>query len=69
VVVTDYDMPDMDGLTFADLFHARYPAVPILLVTALYRTLAARTARSGFVRVLNKPLNYGELRALLPPPG
>jgi DNA-binding NtrC family response regulator len=66
VVITDYDMPETNGLAFADVFHAAHPQVPVLLVTAVpIHRLHAHAAMRGFVRLLRKPLDYGELRNVL----
>ncbi len=66
VLVTDYDMPGTNGLTFADSFHAAYPAVPIIMVTgACTKNLEAQTAARGFVSLLRKPLEYDKLHNLL----
>lgn len=66
VLVTDYDMPGTNGLTFADSFHAAYPAVPIIMVTgACTKNLEAQTAARGFVSLLRKPLEYDKLHSLL----
>jgi two-component system nitrogen regulation response regulator GlnG len=65
-VVTDYDMPGTDGLTFADLFHAAHPEIPIIMVTA-YSTpqLEADIATRDFLSLLRKPFDYDELQSLL----
>lgn len=66
VLVTDYDLPGTNGLTFADRFHAAYPNVPIIMVTgACTRHLEAQAAARGFVSVLQKPLEYDKLHRLL----
>lgn len=66
VLVTDYDMPGTNGLTFADSFHAAYPNVPVIMVTgACTKTLEAQTAARGFVSLLRKPLEYDKLHRLL----
>lgn len=66
VVVTDYDMPGTDGLSFADTFHAVHPTVPIIMVTGAYSThLEAQAAARGVVSVLQKPLEYDRLHSLL----
>jgi DNA-binding NtrC family response regulator len=66
VVITDYDMPKEDGLTFADRFHAARPDAPIILVTA-YATLAldAEVQLRPFLTVLSKPVEYDRLHALV----
>lgn len=66
VVVTDYDMPGTDGLSFADAFHAAHPSVPIIMVTGACTThLEAETAGRGFVSLMRKPLEYDRLHSLL----
>ena len=66
VLVTDYDMPGTNGLTFADSFHAAYPDVPIIMVTgACTKNLEAQAAARGFVSLLRKPLEYDKLHTLL----
>jgi len=65
-VVTDYDMPGTDGLSFADMFHAAHPSVPIIMVTgACTYHLEAQAAARGFVSLLPKPLEYDRLHRLL----
>ena len=65
-VVTDYDMPGTNGLIFADMFHAAYPNVPIIMVTsACTKTLEAQAAARDFVSLLRKPIEYGQLYHLL----
>jgi len=34
LIVTDLQMPDMDGLALVQAIHARYPKVPVVLMTA-----------------------------------
>jgi len=67
VLVTDYDMPGTDGLSFADRFHAAHPRVPIIMVTGSCTThLQAQAAARGFVSLLPKPFQYDTLHRLLP---
>lgn len=66
LMITDYDMPGTNGLAFADAFHARHPAVPIVLITAFpTQTLVAEAAARGFVRLLPKPVDYEVVRQVL----
>lgn len=66
VVVTDYQMADIDGLTFADGVHAVHPETRIVLATA-YWTVEVETevAARDFVELCRKPLDYEELHALV----
>ena len=65
LVVTDYEMPGINGLVFADAFHARHPRTPILLVTAHHSVLHAEVARRPFLRVVAKPIGYEALHRLI----
>jgi DNA-binding NtrC family response regulator len=66
VVVTDYDMPGTDGLSFADTFHAVHPTVPIIMVTGACTTqLEAEATARGFMSLMRKPLEYDRLHSLL----
>jgi len=61
VVVADYNCRH-EGLVFADRFHAAYPTVPIVLVTAYWsESVEAEAAQRDFLCVRSKPLDYDEL--------
>lgn len=67
MLIVDYQMNGEDGLSFADHFHAAYPDVPVLMVTAYWSTfLDAEVAARGFVTLRRKPIDYDELASLLP---
>lgn len=74
VVLADYQLPGESGLDFADRFHARRPAVPMILMTAhCSHDLEAKVARRPYLRLLRKPFDYDELLSLVtalagPPP-
>lgn len=59
LIITDYRMPQMDGLELARLIRARYPSVPILVVTgdAPFHDLL----RNGATACLAKPFDAYEL--------
>lgn len=66
VVITDYDMPGMNGLTLADRLHAYFPGMPVVLVTAYAsRVVEATIASRGFVHLRYKPLDYEDVHGLL----
>jgi DNA-binding NtrC family response regulator len=67
LVVTDYQMVDVDGISFADTLHARRPDVHVVLTTA-YWTVEMESevaARRSFVRLCRKPVDYEELHLLV----
>ena len=66
VVVTDLCMPDLDGQGLARWLKARYPTLPIILVTGeeLDATTLA-SLRQTFEEVLKKPLNVESFLSLL----
>jgi DNA-binding NtrC family response regulator len=67
MVVTDYQMADVDGITFADTVHKQRPDLSIVLVTA-YWTVdveAEVVARQAFLRLCRKSLDYDELHDLV----
>jgi CheY-like chemotaxis protein len=66
LVLTDLGMPGMSGLDLADALHARWPKLPVALVTGWGPTVdRERTRRSDIVQVLGKPFRMAEVRSLL----
>jgi CheY-like chemotaxis protein len=59
LVITDYDMPGMNGAELAEAVRAVAPRVPVILVTAL-AGIAGR-AGAGFDAVLAKPVDRATL--------
>lgn len=66
VVLTDYLMDAEDGLAFAKRFHAAFPFVPIIVMTA-YATahLENEVAAHDHLTLLTKPLDYARLLEVL----
>jgi DNA-binding NtrC family response regulator len=67
VVVSDYQMAEVDGITFADGVHAERPDVNVVLATA-YWTVGMEAevgARRTYVRLCRKPMDYDELHVLV----
>ena len=66
VVVTDYQMADVDGLAFADAIHATAPRTGIVLATAYWSVeIEAEIVVREYVCLCRKPLDYEELHALV----
>jgi DNA-binding NtrC family response regulator len=66
VVVTDYQMAEIDGLTFADSVHAVRPDAAIVLATAYWTVeIEATVAARGFVQLCRKPMDYDDLHELV----
>jgi len=66
VVVTDWKMPDQDGVALMRAVHAVRPGLPVILVTAHGSVPAAVAAmREGAFDYLTKPFDNDELRALV----
>jgi DNA-binding NtrC family response regulator len=64
VLVTDYQLPESNGLEFADAFHTAYPNVPIILVTAdPCSHLDGAAGSRPYVQLHRKPIDYRTLNA------
>ncbi|MHB8633510.1 MAG: response regulator [Thermoplasmatota archaeon] len=65
VVVTDYKMPDMDGLEFTRRARDATDA-PIVMVTAFQGPdLADEARRVGICRIVQKPIDFDQLVACI----
>ncbi len=65
VVLSDYQMAEIDGITFADDVHARRSDVSVVLTTAYWTVeMEAEIAARPFIRLCRKPVDYDELHAL-----
>ena len=62
VVVSDYMMPDMDGMQLLEKVRAAHPSLPVILVTAHgSERLAVRALKQGAYDYLSKPFDNDEL--------
>jgi two-component system response regulator HydG len=64
VVVLDVSLPDVTGDTLAQQLRARWPGLPVLVITA-DGSAADKAARIGAYAYLHKPFDIGELVALV----
>ncbi len=66
VVVTDWKMPQMDGIELLRRLHARQPDLPVILLTAHGSVPSAVAAmREGAFDYVTKPFDNDELRAVV----
>ena len=62
IVITDCLAPSLDGVAFADEFHAIHPDVPVIFLTAYgAETIEARVGARAFVHLAPRPVNYDDL--------
>jgi CheY-like chemotaxis protein len=63
LMITDYRMPEMDGLTLAALVRERYPATRIIMLTAFGNEILNEATEPGAVPlVLEKPIDMQHIR-------
>src|SRR5262249_1614788 len=66
VVVTDWKMPQMDGMDLLRHLHAQQPGLPVILLTAHGSVPSAVAAmREGAFDYVTKPFDNDELRAVV----
>ena len=64
IIITDNNMPEMDGLTFIEQVKHEFPneILPIFLITAeISNSVRLRAFKNGVYRVFEKPLDFQEL--------
>jgi len=64
IIITDQNMPEMDGLTFIEQVKHEFPneILPIFLMTAeVSKPVRLRAFKNGVYRVFEKPLDFPEL--------
>ena len=65
-VVTDWKMPQMDGIELLRQLHARRPGLPVILLTAYASVSSAVAAmREGAFDYVTKPFDNDELRTVV----
>jgi CheY-like chemotaxis protein len=65
LLVTDYKLPDMDGMTLARRVRRLYPRTSIVMITAYGDdALREQASRVAIHRVLDKPVGIKEIRSV-----
>src|SRR6195256_2654664 len=65
-VVTDYSMPDMDGLQLGQAVHERDDSLPVVVLTAHgSERIAVRAMKSGAYEYVTKPFDIDEISLVL----
>lgn len=65
VVISDYQMAEIDGITFADRVRTRRADLNVVLTTAYWTPeMEAEVAARPFLRLCRKPVDYDELHGL-----
>jgi DNA-binding NtrC family response regulator len=61
-VITDFVMPHVDGLRLAELIQAKWPKLPVILITGYLSSEAGNIILEGKVaEVMTKPIQLDEL--------
>lgn len=65
-LITDYDMPNMNGGELVELISSAAPDLKVFVVTALAKRLSdPRLSSANVKRIFSKPVNFKELTAAL----
>jgi len=66
VILSDINMPEMDGLTLLGAIKERFPGLPVMMVTAYGDDERRRRATElGAFEFLTKPVDFDHLKAQL----
>jgi two-component system sensor histidine kinase/response regulator len=60
LILTDAQMPDMDGVQLAQIINHKYPAIPIILLSSIGDEHARKHSKL-FSYILNKPIKQDDL--------
>src|SRR5437870_9331869 len=65
-VVTDYSMPEMDGVQLVQAVHERDESIPVVMLTAHgSERIAVRAMKSGAYEYVTKPFDIAEISLVL----
>ncbi len=63
LVITDFDMPGLDGIALARSIHDLEPSIPVVMITGKAMDRGQKTAveAAGIARVIRKPFTTSEI--------
>lgn len=62
LILTDIEMPKMDGYQVIDYAKKNHPAVPVIVMTGSWSSdLSKLVIKTGLIRCVEKPFRYEEL--------
>jgi CheY-like chemotaxis protein len=64
LILSDLEMPRMDGDEFCEIVRARYPEIPVVLISGNMEVFRIGTA-CGATKVFLKPMRPDDLRRLI----
>jgi two-component system, cell cycle response regulator CpdR len=67
LIITDLRMPDLDGIAFAVRAHARWPHIPIVLMSGYFSEAAWKLDSEVFGGFIQKPINREILIRIIHP--
>jgi len=66
LIISDINMPQMNGLTFLQVIRKRFPELPVILMTGIRnRDVAAAASQNGATEYFKKPIRFEELLTCL----
>ncbi|WP_020675762.1 response regulator [Geopsychrobacter electrodiphilus] len=66
LVITDINMPEMDGLSFLRVLNREYPSTDVIMITAYGGVESYLEAMNlGAFEYLNKPIKLDELKSVM----
>ena len=67
LIITDLRMPEVDGIAFALRAHARWPHIPIVLMSGYFTEAAWKLDSEVFGGFIQKPINREVLLRIIQP--
>ncbi|MEN9354732.1 MAG: hypothetical protein RL318_2057 [Fibrobacterota bacterium] len=65
LVITDYNMPSMNGQILADALAEHSPKTKVVFLTGIYDTSSICSVNESVIAILRKPLRWAELNRTL----